>query len=66
MKLEKPTIIGFKYVGAGILAFTISVLIISRFIEYSSSYAVAVGVSVMSAMVMSAPKEAYRVGKKVS
>ena len=66
MKLEKPTIIGFKYVGAGLLAFTISVLIISRFIEYSSSCAVGVGVSVMSAMVMSASKEAYRVGKKIS
>ena len=64
MKLDKPTIIGFKYIGAGLVAFAICAVIISKLLAYSSTCAVSAGVAVMSAMVMSAAKEAYRVGRQ--
>lgn len=64
MKLDKPTIIGFKYVGAGLMAFVICVLIISKLIADGGTCAVGAGVAVMSAMVMGAAKEAYRAGRQ--
>ena len=63
MKMDKPTIIGFKYVGAGLLAFVICLLIITKLIGYNSSGALGAGVGIMSAMVMIAAREAYRAGR---
>jgi hypothetical protein len=66
MKLDKPTIIGFKYVGGGLMAFIICVLIISKLIAYSGACAVGAGVAVMSAMVMGAAKEAYSASRQTA
>lgn len=63
MKMDKPTIIGFKYVGAGLLAFAICLLIITKLIGYNSSGTIGSDVGIMSAMVMTAAREAYRVGR---
>ncbi|MHC4539913.1 MAG: hypothetical protein ACYTEK_19820 [Planctomycetota bacterium] len=62
MKLDKPTIIGFKYVGAGILAYAITLLIISAILEYSSTCAIGASMAVMSAMVISAAREGFKSG----
>ena len=62
MKLDRPTIIGFKYVGAGILAYTIALLIISAVFKYSSTNAISASMAVMSAMVISAAREGYKSG----
>lgn len=62
MKLDRPTIIGFKYVGAGILAYAIALLIISAIFRYSSTCAISASMAVMSAMVISAAREGYKSG----
>lgn len=64
MKLDKPTIIGFKYVGAGILAYAITLVLISILFEYSSTCAISVSMAVMSAMVISAAREGFRSGTR--
>ncbi len=64
MKLDRPTIIGFKYVGAGILAYGIVLLVISVVFKYSSTCAISASMAVMSAMVISAAREGYIIGKR--
>lgn len=66
MKLDKPTVIGFKYVGAGILAYGLSLVIISMMFKYNSNCGAATGMAVMSAMVMVAAKEGYNMGRRAS
>jgi hypothetical protein len=60
MKLDKPTIIGFKFVGAGLLGYIISLLIITVLIGYNDTSAMGAGIGIMSAMVIVAAKEAYK------
>jgi len=63
MKIDKPTIIGFKYVSAGLIGFIISLLIITKLIGYDNTSAMGAGIGIMSAMVIVAAKEAYRLGR---
>jgi hypothetical protein len=63
MKLDKPTIIGFKYVGAGLIGFIISLLIINKLIGYDNTCAMGAGIGIMSAMVIVAAREAYHRGR---
>lgn len=60
MKLDKPTIIGFKFVGEGLLGYIISLLIITVLIGYNDTTAMGAGIGIMSAMVIVAAKEAYK------
>ncbi len=64
MKLDRPTIIGFKYVGAGILAYTITLLVISAVFKYSSTCAISASMAVMSGMVISAAREGFNSGTR--
>jgi hypothetical protein len=66
MKLDKPTVIGFKYVGAGILAYGLSLVIVSMMFKYNSRCGAAAGMAVMSAMVMVAAREGYSKGRRAS
>ena len=63
MKLQKWMTIGFKYVGIGIFAFTLALLILTKLLTYGNTSALAAGISVMSAMVMAASAECYKAGK---
>ncbi len=64
MKLDRPTIIGFKYVGIGIFAYVIALLVISAVFKYDNACAISASVAVMSAMVISAAREGYIIGKR--
>ncbi|MHC4540532.1 MAG: hypothetical protein ACYTEK_15450 [Planctomycetota bacterium] len=64
MKLDRPTIIGFKYVGVGIFAYVIALLVISAVFKYSNTCAISASIAVMSAMVISAAREGYMAGKR--
>ena len=64
--MKKDTFIGFKHVGAGILGYTIVLIIVGIIGQYNSTVGIAVAMGTMSAMVMLASKQAYYAGKKDS
>ena len=65
MELDRPTKIGLKHVGTGFLAFII-VLLITQFLFPSPTGIIGATFAIMSVMVISASKEAYRIGEASS
>jgi len=62
MAMDTYTKIGLKYIGTGLLAFLI-VAVIAQFLFPSPTGLVGAAVAIMSSMVMSAAKDAYKQGK---
>ena len=61
--MKEYTKIGFIYVAAGIVSFTILILLIGLIGSYEDSTGIAIAMAIMSAVMMGACKKAYIAGK---